>query len=596
MSNSLSLTNRRSLRHTFGVLSDTVDMPNLIAIQRSSYQEFLDSQSETNQKNEIGINEALKSIFPVKDYAGRMSLKYISYKLDRPKYDVIECRQRGLTYSAALKVIFRLDIIQIDEDTGDKIGQDAREEEVYLGDIPLMTSKATFVINGTERVIVSQMHRSPGVFFDSNNAARVIPYRGSWLDIEFDAKELLFIRVDRRKKLSLIFLLKSMGMDNEEILNYFYNQAEITIEKKDNASIPYSFDDLKGELSFDLVDATSNKLLLEKGERLTNRHNKTFIENGLTKILVPIEEIHGKFFSKDIFNEETGEIFAEAGEEINEAKIESLIKSNIKKFSTIIINDKVGPYIRNTLHLESNATRVESLAAIYKIMRPGEPPTEESSEKLFFDLFFSRLEGKNSTTDFYNQSKKDESAKLSLEKEIIEQEGVWVLRQEKDWSLVTVGTLARKEFNHNLWVKNDDVIKLESEKYDLSAVGRVKLNARLHSSIAEEFGELQREDILQVIKTVINLKDGIGECDDIDHLGNRRVRSVGELMENQYRLGLLRMERAIRERMTSVEIDTVMPQDLINAKPVAAAVRESVSPTVILSLIILSKRFSPTLT
>ena len=234
MSNSLSLTNRRSLRHTFGVLSDTVNMPNLIAIQRSSYQQFLDSKTEIDNKNDVGIDDALKSIFPVKDYAGRMSLKYISYKLDRPKYDVIECRQRGLSYSAALKVVFRLDIINIDEDTGDKIGQDAREEEVYLGDIPLMTDKATFVINGTERVIVSQMHRSPGVFFDANNAARVIPYRGSWLDIEFDAKDLLFMRVDRRKKLSLVFLLKSMGMDNEDILNYFYEQHSIReIEKKD---------------------------------------------------------------------------------------------------------------------------------------------------------------------------------------------------------------------------------------------------------------------------------------------------------------------------------------------------------------------------
>jgi len=385
---------------------------------------------------------------------------------------------------------------------------------------------------------------------------------------------LLFIRVDRRKKLSLVFLLKSMGMGNEEILNYFYEQAEIIIEKSDFASIPYSFDDLKGELSFDLIDAASSKLLLEKGERLTNRHNRTFIENGLTRILVPIEEIHGKFFSKDIFNEETGEIFAEAGEEINEAKIESLLKFNIKKFNIIIVNDKNGPYVRNTLQLENNATRADSLAAIYKIMRPGEPPTEESSEKLFFDLFFSRLEGKNDITNFYNKAKVDESTKLSLDKEIIEQEGVWILKKEKDWSLVTVGTLARKEFNHNLWVKNDDIIKLESEKYDLSAVGRVKLNARLHSSIPEEFGELQIEDILQVIKIVINLKDGIGECDDIDHLGNRRVRSVGELVENQFRMGLIRMERSIKERMGSITEEKLVPKELVNAKPLTSVLRE----------------------
>ena len=387
MSNKLSLTNRRSLRHTFGELADTVNMPNLIAIQRSSYQQFLDSRTENNNKNDIGIDEALKSIFPVKDFAGRMSLKYISYKLDRPKYDVIECRQRGLSYSAALKVIFRLDIVNVDEDTGDKIGQDAREEEVYLGDIPLMTNKATFVINGTERVIVSQMHRSPGVFIDANSSARVIPYRGSWLDIEFDAKDLLHIRVDRRKKLSLIFLLKSMGMDNEDILNHFYEHSLIKIENDSTASIPYNFDDLKGELSFDLIDASNNKILLKKGERLTNRHNRNFTENGLTRILVPFDEILGKFFANDIFNKQTGEIFAEAGEEINEAKIESLIKSNINEFNTIIINDKVGPYVRNTLQLENSATRIDALAAIYKIMRPGEPPTEESSEKLFLIYF-----------------------------------------------------------------------------------------------------------------------------------------------------------------------------------------------------------------
>ena len=440
---------------------------------------------------------------------------------------------------------------------------------MYLGDIPLMTNKATFVVNGTERVIVSQMHRSPGVFFDNNNAARVIPYRGSWLDIEFDAKDLLFLRIDRRKKLSLIFLLKSLGMDNEEILQYFYEKAEIYLEKENYVSIPYNFEELKGELSFDLIDAETNKLLLEKGERLTSRHNNNFIENGLKKILVPVEEIYGRFFSNDIYNQETGEIYAEAGEEINETTLEKLITANIKSFGFIIINDKAGPYVRNSLQVENSATRSESLAAIYKIMRPGEPPTEESSEKLFFDLFFSRLEEKYNITNFYTNPKIDDKNKLSLEKEIIEQEGVWILKKEEDWSFVTIGVLARKEFNHNLWVRNEDIVKLESEKYDLSSVGRVKLNARLNSKIAEEFGELQLEDILQVIKIVINLKDGIGECDDIDHLGNRRVRSVGELVENQFRMGLIRMERSIKERMGSIT-DEKIPKELVNAKPLTS--------------------------
>ena len=383
MANKLSLKNRKSLRHTFGVLTDTVEMPNLIDIQRSSYEQFLNSKTFEGKEGVIGIHDAIKSVFPVKDYAGRMNLKYISYKLDRPKYDVLECRQRGLTYAASLKVVFRLDIVNIDQETGNKIGQDAREEEVYLGDIPLMTDKATFVINGTERVIVSQMHRSPGVFFDNNNAARVIPYRGSWLDIEFDSKDLLFIRIDRRKKLSLVFLLKSLGMTNEEILEQFYDKVELSLEKNNLVSVPYEFTDLKGELTFDLINAKDGKKMLGKGENLTNRHNRDFVEKGLSKILVPKEHIFGKFLAEDIFNTETGEVYAEAGDEIDEVKVEFLEQANVRKFNIIVINDDVGPYIRNTLQVESNITRAEALAAIYKIMRPGEPPTEESSEKLF---------------------------------------------------------------------------------------------------------------------------------------------------------------------------------------------------------------------
>ena len=379
MANKLSLKNRKSLRHTFGVLTDTVEMPNLIDIQRSSYEQFLNSKTFEGKEGVIGINDAIKSVFPVKDYAGRMNLKYISYKLDRPKYDVLECRQRGLTYAASLKVVFRLDIVNIDQETGNQIGQDAREEEVYLGDIPLMTDKATFVINGTERVIVSQMHRSPGVFFDNNNAARVIPYRGSWLDIEFDSKDLLFIRIDRRKKLSLVFLLKSMGMTNEEILEYFYDKVELSLEKNNLVSVPYDFSDLKGELTFDLINAKDSKKMLVKGENLTNRHNRDFVEKGLNKILVPKEYIFGKFLAEDIFNTETGEVFAEAGEELDEVKVESLEQSNVKKFNVIVTNDEVGPYVRNTLQVESNISRADALAAIYKIMRPGEPPTEEGS-------------------------------------------------------------------------------------------------------------------------------------------------------------------------------------------------------------------------
>jgi DNA-directed RNA polymerase subunit beta len=574
MANKLSLNNRKSLRHKFGVLTDTVEMPNLIEIQRSSYQQFLNSQAFEGKEGEIGINDAIRSVFPVKDYAGRMSLKYISYKLERPKYDVLECRQRGLTYSAALKVIFRLDIVKIDQETGNQIGQDAREEEVYLGDIPLMTDKATFVINGTERVIVSQMHRSPGVFFDNNNAARVIPYRGSWLDIEFDSKDLLFIRIDRRKKLSLVFLLKSMGMNNESILDHFYETAELSIEKENLVSIPYNFSELKGELNFDLVDAKGGKKLLDKGERLTSRHNKDFTEKGLNKILIPKEYIFGKFISEDIYNADTGEVFVEAGEEIDEVKLELLEQAKINKFKVIVTNDQVGPYIRNSLQIENNISRADSLAAIYKIMRPGEPPTEESSEKLFYDLFFSRIEGLEDDLNFYSKPEKGATEILTLANEMIEQEGAWILKQEDDWSLVTVGVIARKGLDANLWVKNKDITKLDSEKYDLSAVGRVKLNARLKSSIEEGFGELQMSDILNVIDTIVKLRDGIGEHDDIDHLGNRRVRSVGELVENQFRMGLVRMERSIKERMGSITEDKQVPKELVNAKPLTSVLRE----------------------
>ena len=338
MADKLSLRNRKPLRHKFGVLNDIADMPNLIEIQRSSYQQLLTSKTEENKDSHIGIHDALTSVFPVKDYAGRMTLKYVSYKLDRPKYDVIECRQRGLTYAAALKVIFRLDIVKVDEETNQEIGKDAREEEVYLGDIPLMTDKATFVINGTERVIVSQMHRSPGVFFDNSNAARVIPYRGSWLDVEFDAKNLLFFRIDRRKKLTLAYLLKSMGLENQEILKRFYETVVYSVEENQLIKTNYDFNELKGELSFDLIDAETGKKLLSEGERLTNRSNRDFIEKKLKHILVPEKSIHGKFLADDIYNQETGEIYGEAGDEIDEKILESLRNNNIKTFNVICTN------------------------------------------------------------------------------------------------------------------------------------------------------------------------------------------------------------------------------------------------------------------
>ena len=573
MADKLSLSNRKPLRHQFGVLQDITEMPNLIEIQKSSYRQLLTSKTEENFESHIGIHDALASVFPVKDYAGRMTLKYISYKLDRPKYDVIECRQRGLTYAAALKVIFRLDIVKLDEETNQEIGKDAREEEVYLGDIPLMTDKATFVINGTERVIVSQMHRSPGVFFDNSNAARVIPYRGSWLDVEFDAKNLLFFRIDRRKKLSLALLLKSMGLENEEVLQRFYKTVDYVLNDKNLIEINYDFEELKGELNFDLINSENQEKLLSQGDRLTNRTNKELLDKKIKKVLVPDEFIFGKFLAKDIYNQETGEIFGEAGDEIDSKLLDVLRENKIYSFSVIVTNNQFGSYIRNTVVLEKDVKRSEALASIYKIMRPGEPPTEESSEKLFFDLFFSRVETTKNELNFYtSQSKKDK--KISLSKELVEQEGVWLLEQKKDFSLVTVGTVARQSLPANLWIDNSEFKKIKSEKYDLSSVGRVKLNSRIGSKVEESYGELNREDILSVIDIIVNLKDGIGEYDDIDHLGNRRVRSVGELVENQFRTGLVRMERAIKERMGSVPEEKLIPKELINAKPLTSILKE----------------------
>ncbi|MEC8099878.1 MAG: DNA-directed RNA polymerase subunit beta [Pseudomonadota bacterium] len=573
MAKKLSLKDRKPLRHQFGVLHDIAHMPNLIEIQKSSYKQLLTSKTEDNLESHIGIHDALASVFPIKDYAGRMTLKYISYKLDRPKYDVIECRQRGLTYAAALKVIFRLDIIKFDEETNQEIGKDAREEEVYLGDIPLMTDKATFVVNGTERVIVSQMHRSPGVFFDSSNAARVIPYRGSWLDVEFDAKNLLFFRIDRRKKLSLALLLKAIGLNNEEALDRFYDNEEVILIDNELVNIKYDFEELKGELNFDLINAQNKKVLLTEGERLTSRSNRDFEDKKLERILVPEKAIFGKFLAKDIYDAETGEIFGEAGDEIDDKLIENLRKKNIDKFSIIKIKSNSGPYIRNTLILEKDVKRAEALAAIYKIMRPGEPPTEESAEKLFFDLFFSRVLAKDDQLNFYSKATKD-SKSLTLSKDLIEQEGVWLLKQQKDWSLVTISVVARQNYSSNLWVHNTEIEKTKSEKYDLSSVGRVKLNSRIGSNVEEDYGELNKEDILSVVEIITKLKDGIGEFDDIDHLGNRRVRSVGELVENQFRTGLVRMERAIKERMGSVPDEKLIPKELINAKPLTSILKE----------------------
>jgi DNA-directed RNA polymerase subunit beta len=489
-------------------------MPNLIEVQKASYDQFLLVVEPQGGRPNEGLQAVFKSVFPISDFSNTSMLEFVKYEFEWPKYDVDECRQRGMTYAAPLKVTLRLIVFDIDEETGAKSVKDIKEQDVYMGDIPLMTNNGTFVVNGTERVIVSQMHRSPGVFFDHDKgkthssgkllfAARIIPYRGSWLDIEFDAKDIVHARVDRRRKIPVTSLLYALGMSGEEILNTFYKQV-LYKRAKEGWRVPFDANRLRGYKAInDLVDADTGKLVLEAGKKLTVRQARQLAEKGLKALRLTEEELIGHYIAEDLVNPKTGEIYAEAGEEITEKTLKALNEAGYKELPLLNIDHvNVGAYIRNTLAVDKNMTREDALFDIYRVMRPGEPPTIDTAQAMFQSLFF------------------------------------------------------------------------DSERYDLSAVGRVKMNMRLDLTAEDTQRTLRKEDIIAVIRTLVDLRDGKGEIDDIDHLGNRRVRSVGELMENQYRIGLLRMERAIKERMSSVDIDTVMPQDLINAKPAAAAVRE----------------------
>src|SRR5579884_173160 len=531
----ISFTGKKRIRKTFGRVPEVAPMPNLIEVQKSSYDHFLQMEVPPEQRASVGLQEVFKSVFPIRDFSERAQLEFVRYELETPKYDTDECQQRGITFAAPLKVTLRLVVWDVDEDTGSRSIRDIKEQDVYMGDMPLMTRNGTFIINGTERVIVSQMHRSPGVFFDHDKgkthssgkylfAARVIPYRGSWLDFEFDAKDHVYVRIDRRRKLPATTLLMALddaateqkraaraaegktlapgeaaGMSKEEILAAFYGTTVIrrgpTGWKK-----PFDPEQYKAKLAADLIDAATGEVKLAEGERMTPRLARRLREEGLTEVLIPDVDLIGRYFGQDVINEETGEVYFEAGDEITETALAQLAELGFDELPVLDIDlvthgpDTRGPYIRNTLAIDKNATREDALIDIYRVMRPGEPPTLETAETLFHGLFF------------------------------------------------------------------------DQERYDLSAVGGLKTDDSVRA--------LRKEDILSILKVLVELKDGRGEIDDIDHLGNRRVRSVGELMENQYRVGLLRMERAIRERMSSVEIDTVMPHDLINAKPAAAAVRE----------------------
>jgi DNA-directed RNA polymerase subunit beta len=508
-----SFTEKKRIRKDFGKRQTVLEVPNLLQTQIRSYAEFLQLETKPDDRRERGLHGALKSVFPIVSYSRNAALEYVSYKLGNPPFDVRECKLRGMTYAAPLRVKVRLVIYDKESSAKQKPVKYVKEQEVYMGDLPLMTDTGTFVINGTERVIVSQLHRSPGVFFDHDKgkthssgkllfSARVIPYRGSWLDFEFDPKDGIFTRIDRRRKLPVTVLLRAMGMNNEEILDTFFETSKITL-LKDGAKLELIPERLRGESAlFDIADKKGN-IIVANGKRITARHVKQIEQAKLKDLQVPDDYLLSKIIAHSVIDKESGELMADANTEITEELLEKLREAGIKKFEVLYVNDlDQGPYISNTLNIDSSTNELEALVEIYRMMRPGEPPTKEAAQNLFKNLFFTE------------------------------------------------------------------------ERYDLSGVGRMKFNRRVGREEITGPGVLDREDILAVLKVLIDIRNGTGIVDDIDHLGNRRVRSVGEMAENVFRVGVVRVERAVRERLSVAESEDLSPQELINAKPVAAAIKE----------------------
>ena len=507
-----SFTEKKRIRKNFGKRATSLDVPYLLSIQVDSYNKFLQTTKTIAERGDIGLHAAFKSVFPIVSYSGNAALEYVSYRLGQPVFDVKECQMRGLTYAAPIRVLVRLVIYDKEASGTPKPVKDIREQEVYLGEMPLMTDHGTFVINGTERVIVSQLHRSPGVFFDHDKgkthssgkllfSARVIPYRGSWLDFEFDPKDAVFARIDRRRKLPVTIILRALGMGNEEMLDLFFDNNEFYLSDK-GIKMGLVPERLRGETAtFDIK--LGRKLIVEEGRRITAKHVRDMEKSTVDKLTVPNEYLEGKILAHDIVDTETGELLAAANAELTAELVEQLIEAGIEHIRTLYVNDlDHGPFISNTLNIDPSTTRLEALVEIYRMMRPGEPPTKDAAENLFQNLFFN------------------------------------------------------------------------PDRYDLSAVGRMKFNRRVGRDDSEGDGVLNKDDILDVLSTLIGIRNGFGNVDDIDHLGNRRVRSVGEMAENAFRVGLVRVERAVKERLTQAEADGLMPQEMINAKPVAAAVKE----------------------
>ena len=507
-----SYTSKKRIRKDFGKRPEILSVPYMLQIQLASYRRFLQDDRQDGEREDIGLHGVFKSVFPIISYSGNVALEYVSYRLEQPPFEVKECQLRSLTYHAPLKVLLRLVIYDKDAPAGVKKVKDVKEQEVYMGELPLMTDTGAFVINGTERVIVSQLHRSPGVFFDHDkgkthssgkllHSARVIPYRGSWLDFEFDHKDCLFVRIDRRRKLPATVLLRALGFSAEEILEIFFETNTVNIS--DTGFILNLIPErLRGEISPFEIKA-GRKMIVEAGRRITVRHVRQMEEAGIKKLDVPIEYLFGKVLAKDLVDTDTGEVVCSANDELNEENIERILESSVDKLELLYTNDiDRRPYITSTLAIDTTSNELEAQVEIYRMMRPGEPPTKDAAQNLFQNLFFVQ------------------------------------------------------------------------ERYDLSPVGRMKFNRRVGREETSGSGTLSKEDILDVMRTLIDIPNGKGMVDDIDHLGNRRVRCVGEMVENAFRVGLVRVERAVKERLTLAESEGLMPQEMINAKPVAAAIKE----------------------
>ncbi len=515
------IQNNFRVRKNFGKLRHIVEVPNLIDIQKRSYDKFLQKDTPTEEREDVGLQAVFKSVFPIKDFGETSSLEFVSYALDRPKYDEDECRARGMTFAAPIKVVVRLVVWDVDDETGTQSIRDVKEQEVYFGEIPLMTAHGTFIINGTERVVVSQLHRSPGVFFDHDNgkthssgkklfSARVIPYRGSWLDFEFDHKDLIYVRIDRRRKLYATVLLRALGMSTQDLLDYYYQKETIEVEDAGGEeglrlyrSVDYDL--LAGQrASGDVTHPETGDVLVKKGRKITRAHIKRMRKADIRRLRIEPEDLVGKVSADDVIDENTGEVLLNCNEGLSEEHVERLRESDVSSFRVLFIDDfNVGPFLRDTLIQDKLTSTEEAILEIYRRLRPGDPPTLDTAKNLFESLFF------------------------------------------------------------------------RPDRYDLSTVGRLKLNHKFGIDEDLTTSVLTKRDIMETVRYLVELRNGRGHVDDIDHLGNRRVRTVGELMENQYRIGLVRMERAIKERMSmSQEMDALMPADLINAKPVSAVVKE----------------------